>query len=97
MAGRGTSGSDPIYSSAKAGVNRFSKALTSQLRDEHIRVSLVEPGTVDTPMQSEEERGADWMLQAEDIADTVLHAVTRPRHISVHNISIIPSRSSEDE
>ena len=97
MAGRGSSGSDPIYSSAKAGVNRFSESLTRRFREDPIRVTLIEPGTVDTPIQPEEERGADWMLQAEDIADAVLHAVTRPQHMSVHNISIIPSRSSDDE
>lgn len=97
MAGQGTSGNDPIYSAAKAGVNRFSESLTRRFRKEPIRVTLLEPGTVDTPMQPDEHRGADWMLHPKDIADGVIFAVTRPRSVSMHNISIIPSRLPDGE
>lgn len=97
MAGQGTSVNDPIYSAAKAGVHRFSKSLTRRFRKEPIRVTLLEPGTVDTPMQPDEHRGADWMLHPKDIADGVIFAVTRPRSVSMHNISIIPSRLPDGE
>ena len=97
MAGRSSSGGAPVYSSAKAGVNTFSESLTRRLRKEPIRVTLVEPGTVDTPIQPEEERGADWMLYPQDIADAVIYSINRPRNVSVHNISIIPSRKPNDE
>ena len=97
LSGRGASGGSPMYSAAKAGVNTFSESLTRRLRTDPIRVTLVEPGTVDTPMQPEEERGADWMLQPEDIADAVIYAISRPRTVSVYNISVIPSCRPDDE
>lgn len=97
LSGRSASGDDPIYSSTKAGVNTFSESLTKRVRQESIRVTLVEPGAVDTPMQPDDERGAAWMLQPEDIADAVIYAISRPPNVSVYNISVIGSRKPDAE
>lgn len=92
MAGRAGSGEWPIYSSTKAGVNNFSDSLARRFRADPIRVTLIEPGTVDTPMQSEELRGSDWILQPADVADAIVYAVTRPPRVGVHNIALLPAR-----
>jgi NADP-dependent 3-hydroxy acid dehydrogenase YdfG len=66
-----------------------------------VRVSLVEPGAVDTELQNhlrdgvrEESmkrfEGMD-ILQAEDIADAVSYIVTRPRHVAINEMLIRPT------
>lgn len=95
MASRSPAAEWPVYGAAKAAVEGFSTGLAKQVRDTPIRVTTIQPGTVDTPMQEEEYRGVDWVLQPEDIAGAICYAVSRPSHVSVHNMQVIPTTSRE--
>jgi len=90
-----------IYNATKHGVDAFSEALRQEVTGRHLRVSLVEPGAVDTELQShnrpeieEEIRGrfAEMeILQSEDIADAIAYVVTRPRHVAVNEVLVRPT------
>ena len=66
-----------------------------------MRVSLVEPGAVDTELQSHlreeireqaRQRYADTeRLEAEDIADAVTFIVTRPRRVAINELLVRPT------
>jgi NADP-dependent 3-hydroxy acid dehydrogenase YdfG len=67
----------------------------------HVRVSLVEPGAVDTelPDHIRDEIRDEMMsrltgieyLEPEDIADAIAYIVTRPRHVAVNELLIRPT------
>lgn len=90
-ADRGFAAEYPAYVASKWGVRGFTGSAALALRDAGIRVTLLSPGEVATPMQPEEDVRSMRMLDPEDVAEAVLFAVTRPRHVSVSEIRINPS------
>jgi NADP-dependent 3-hydroxy acid dehydrogenase YdfG len=87
-----------VYSLTKFGVNALSESLRQELLPNRVRVSLVEPGTVDTELAShtreELKEGIAQMtrsielLRPEDIAEAVTYIVTRDRRVAVNEILI---------
>jgi NADP-dependent 3-hydroxy acid dehydrogenase YdfG len=87
-----------VYSLTKFGVNAFSESLRQELLANHVRVSLVEPGTVDTELASytreELKDGIAQMaksielLRPDDIAEAITYIVTRDRRVAVNEILI---------
>jgi NADP-dependent 3-hydroxy acid dehydrogenase YdfG len=69
------------------------EALRAELRQEHqnhgIRVTLIEPGMVDTPFF--DNRPGDSALADDDIARAVLYALEQPPSVDVNEILIRPS------
>ena len=53
-----------------------------------IRVTLIEPGMVDTPFFDDRPSNA---LEADDIASAVLYAISQPDRVDVNEILIRPS------
>jgi NADP-dependent 3-hydroxy acid dehydrogenase YdfG len=102
VAGRTVRVGSSVYNATKHGVGAFSESLRAEFAARRLRVSLVEPGAVDTELRDhlgEEARAAAAarfadmdILQAEDIADAVLYIVTRPRHVAVNEILIRPAQ-----
>lgn len=88
---RGFAADYPAYVTSKWGVRGFTGSAMLALRKDGIRVTLLSPGEVATPMQPEEEIAAMRMLDAEDVAQAVVFAVTRPRRVLVFEIRIHPS------
>jgi NAD(P)-dependent dehydrogenase (short-subunit alcohol dehydrogenase family) len=78
-----------IYVATKAGIQAFSESLRKTANKDHIRVTLIEPGAVATPIQEkspaeERQRIADEkMLTADDIAECILFALTRPPRMDI--------------
>lgn len=81
----------PGYAASKWGLTGFTQSVLYDLRDAGIRVTLVEPGEVDTPMQPEEAREAGKFLAPEDVADAIRYAVTRPARVMVSEIEVRPT------
>lgn len=101
VAGRVTKEGYSIYSGTKHAVNAFSEGLRKELSDEGIRVSVVEPGIVQTELystlpDSKFKRSADdWFednrpLEPANIAETVLFIINQPDHINIDEILIRP-------
>ncbi len=83
-----------LYSATKWAATAIGEALRAELRQIHdneaIRVTLIEPGMVDTPFF--DNRPGDWALRDEDIARAVLFALEQPQGVDVNEILIRPTR-----
>src|SRR5256714_5777372 len=83
-----------LYSATKWAVSGMGESLRQELRQEdgaEIRVTLVEPGMVDTPFFDNRPTGA---LEADDIARIVMFALEQPSHVDVNEILVRPTSQS---
>jgi NADP-dependent 3-hydroxy acid dehydrogenase YdfG len=83
-----------MYSATKWAVTAIGEALRQELRTMHentaIRVTLIEPGMVDTPF-FENRPGPDRALHDDDIARAVLYALEQPERVDVNEMLIRPA------
>jgi NADP-dependent 3-hydroxy acid dehydrogenase YdfG len=77
-----------LYSATKWAVTAMGEAARLELDGTGVRVTLVEPGSVDTPFFDEPPKGA---LESDDIARAVLFAVAQPAHVDVNELLIRPT------
>jgi NADP-dependent 3-hydroxy acid dehydrogenase YdfG len=86
-----------LYSATKWAVTAMGEALRQELRRMHdndtIRVTLIEPGTVDTPF-FDTRPGPENALTADDIARAVMYALQQPPHVDVNEVLIRPVSQS---
>jgi NADP-dependent 3-hydroxy acid dehydrogenase YdfG len=76
-----------LYSCTKHAVTAMGEALRQEVSDTDIKVTLIEPGMVDTPFFESRPTGA---LEADDIARAVMFALTQPPHVDVNEILVRP-------
>ena len=62
-----------------------------ELNDTGVRVTLIEPGMVDTPFFDNPVTAA---LDSDDVARAVLYAVAQPPHVDVNEILVRPTAQS---
>jgi len=85
-----------VYVATKAGINGFSTSLRKEANSKGIKVSLIEPGAVNTNMQQQspaekKEQVADLhMLEATDIAQAILYILIQPPRCDVVFMQIRP-------
>jgi NADP-dependent 3-hydroxy acid dehydrogenase YdfG len=77
-----------LYSCTKHAVTAMGEAARQDLHGTGIRVTLIEPGMVDTPFF--DERPAD-ALHPDDIARAVIYAIAQPPHVDVNEILVRPT------
>jgi NADP-dependent 3-hydroxy acid dehydrogenase YdfG len=81
-----------LYSATKWAVTAIGEGLRQELRQMHdnqrIRVTLIEPGMVDTPFFDNRPQNA---LADEDIAAAVMYAVSQPERVDVNEILVRPT------
>ncbi len=78
-----------LYSATKWAVTAMGEAARQELNDSGVRVTLIEPGMVDTPFfDSKPQMRA---LEADDIARAVMYAVSQPPHVDVNEILVRPT------
>ena len=78
-----------LYSATKHAVTAMGEALRAEVADTGIRVTLIEPGMVDTPFF---DNAPDNALEADDIARAVMYALTQPPHVDINEVLIRPIR-----
>jgi NADP-dependent 3-hydroxy acid dehydrogenase YdfG len=76
-----------LYSATKHAVTAMGEALRQEIADTEVKMTLIEPGAVDTPFFDNRPSGA---LEADDIARAILFALTQPPHVDVNEILIRP-------
>ena len=101
VAGRVARSGSGAYNATKHAVGAFGESLRQEVTQRHVRVSLVEPGAVDTELAShnraEIQEGlrarfaAMERLEAEDVADAISYIVTRPRRAAINELLIRPT------
>jgi NADP-dependent 3-hydroxy acid dehydrogenase YdfG len=78
-----------LYSATKFAVTAMGEAARLDFNDTGVRVTLIEPGMVDTPFF--DEPPSIEALQSEDIARAVMFAVSQPPHVDVNEIMVRPT------
>ncbi len=87
---------ESIYSATKAGIDAFAETLRKETTDRDLKITVIQPGSVDTDMQEcspEDKREAvenEEMLHAEEVAEAILFALTRSHRTDVVTLRIEP-------
>jgi clavulanate-9-aldehyde reductase len=103
VAGRRAAMGAAVYNMTKFGVTAFSEALRQEALHSGIRVTVIEPGFVDTELQGHN-APKDYVMQAtdkmreqigkvlesDDIANSILYAISQPEHVNVSEIMVVP-------
>ncbi len=101
IAGKETYANGNVYCASKHAVDSLNKAMRIDLLPHGIKVSGIHPGAVETEFsevrfKGDKERakavyeGFEPLLAA-DIADAVWYAVSRPAHVNVNDLVIMPT------
>jgi NADP-dependent 3-hydroxy acid dehydrogenase YdfG len=102
VAGRVARRGSGVYNASKWAVNAFSESLRQEVTTRGVRVSLVEPGAVDTELRThitqpqareDSARYAEGIrqLQSEDVARAILYVVTQPPHVAINEVLVRPA------
>ena len=103
VAGRTARAGNAAYAATKWGMNGWSESLRQELQPD-IRVTVIEPGAVATELtdhitdpgvkQNTEQFYAQLAITAEDVAEVIAFAVTRPRRMTLNEILLRPTSQS---
>ncbi len=85
ISARGAFVGGSCYAATKAFVQAFTESLMLEVRDRDVKVSVVNPGSVATGFFNEPKA---WMLQPEDVADTVAWVLSTPQRSLVHRVEV---------
>ncbi|MEM6667190.1 MAG: SDR family oxidoreductase [Pseudomonadota bacterium] len=78
-----------VYGATKWYVTGYGQNLREEMAVHGVRVTLIEPGMVDTPFFDTPKPDA---LKDTDIANAVLYALTQPAHVNVSEMLVLPMR-----
>ena len=100
VAGRTARPGNAVYAATKWGMNGWSESLRQELQPD-VRVMVIEPGSVGTELtdhinhpgakQAAEQMYEKLAITAEDIAEVIAFAVTRPRRMTINEILVRPT------
>ena len=100
VAGRTARPGNAVYAATKWGLNGWSEALRQELQPD-VRVMVIEPGAVATELTDhithpDTKRAAEQMykqlaITADDIAQVIAFAITRPRRMTLNEILVRPT------
>src|SRR4051794_1720067 len=106
VAGRVARLGSGVYNATKFGVGAFSESLRQEGVNYGVRVTIIEPGYVETELQGHNEHPAvvetmkknkeqiGKVLEPDDIARAILYAVQQPEHVSINEVLVRPSKQS---
>lgn len=97
VSGRESYVGEPVYVATKWAQVGFAHALRLEVLEAGIRVTLIEPGLVDTPLTRENPKVAPLLdeiepLTAEDVARAVVFALQQPPRVAVSEIVVRPQQ-----
>lgn len=100
VAGRTARSGNAVYAATKWGINGWSESLRQQLLPD-VRVTVIEPGAVATELSThithaETRQGVESaydavQVTADDVAEVIAFAVTRPRHFAINEVLVRPA------
>lgn len=105
IAARRTRPSMGVYSLTKTGINAFSEALRMEVASSDIRVTVIEPGAVESELVDQNnptvrdqivarQAQAHTPLSADDIARAIVYALSQPRNVEVNHMFVRPVSSA---
>lgn len=88
---------EPVYSASKHAVQAFVHGVRRQLVGSGIRIGAVAPGVVlndlwqvTSPAEIDARMAAGQGVRSEDVADAIMFMLTRPRHVGIRDLVILP-------
>lgn len=95
ISGRTTYVGEPIYIATKWALVGLGGALRKEVGNSGVRVSLIEPGIVDTPLVRDTVEGAAELasrqsLDPEDVARAIMFVLEQPAHVNIDELMISP-------
>jgi 3-hydroxy acid dehydrogenase / malonic semialdehyde reductase len=104
LAGHQTYPKGNVYCGTKVAVRAISEGLKQDLLGTPLRVTSVDPGLVETEFSKVRFRGDEdrargvyqglTPLTPEDVADTVFYCATRPPHVNINEVLMMPTDQS---
>ncbi|MFV0332802.1 MAG: SDR family oxidoreductase [Tropicimonas sp.] len=98
LAGRAAIRHEPVYSASKWAITCFTQTTRRQVNRHGIRVSQVSPGPVISalladwpPEQLKAAKEAGALIEASEVAATVLFILNRPRNVTIHDVVVLPT------
>jgi 3-oxoacyl-[acyl-carrier protein] reductase len=94
LAGKNGFAGGTAYTASKHAVLGFSRSLMLEVRKDNVRVIAICPGSVATGMMRDQtmlKADPDKVLQPEDVADSILHAIQLPVRAMVSELDIRPT------
>jgi NADP-dependent 3-hydroxy acid dehydrogenase YdfG len=82
-----------MYSASKWAVSAIGYGLREELRGTGVRVTLIEPGMVNTPFFDTPKPDA---LKDDDVARSVVYALSQPASVDIHELMILPTPPVEN-
>jgi short-subunit dehydrogenase len=81
-----------VYSASKFAVRGFTISLAKEVRKEGVKVSLINPGIIDTAFNNSEEgsKEPDWSLRPNELAELIVQVVTQPGYQLIDEITVHP-------
>ena len=105
VAGRRAALGAAVYNLTKFGVVGFSEGLRQEALHMGVRVTVIEPGYVETELQGHNEGNPVVMqamdkaleqigqpLQSEDIANAIVYVCDQPDHVNLSEVMVVPTR-----
>lgn len=86
IAGRSANVGGTCYYSTKAAASTFAESLMLEVRDQGVKVSIVNPGSVATEFSHRSD--PSWMISAEDVADAVVRVLDTPPGVLIHRVEV---------
>jgi ribitol 2-dehydrogenase len=90
---------EPVYASSKWATNCFVQTVRRQVNKHGIRVGSISPGPVITTLLSDwpaeklqEAKDAGSLMEASEVADVIVFMLTRPRHVTIRDVVMMPSQ-----
>jgi clavulanate-9-aldehyde reductase len=106
VAGRRAGLGAAVYNMTKFGVVGFSEALRQEALHVGVRVSVVEPGFVETELQghnehpmvvdaiAKERERMGKVLESEDLANAIVYILAQPDHVNLSEVMVVPTRQA---
>lgn len=101
IAGKEVYANGNVYCATKHAVDALSKSMRIDLLPHHIKVTAIHPGMVETEFSIVRFKGDEQRAQsvykgvqpltAEDIAETIYWTASRPAHVNINDIVIMPA------
>lgn len=101
IAGKEVYANGNVYCATKHAVDALTKGMRIDLLDKHIKVTAIHPGMVETEFsevrfKGDAERAAAVYdriepLVADDIAEAIWFVVSRPKHVNINDMIIMPT------
>ncbi len=104
IAGKEAYSNGSVYCGTKSAVSAITKAMRIELAPHHVKVTAICPGAVETEFsmvrfKGDEERAAKVYegfqpLSAADVAETIYFVISRPAHVNIDDLLIMPTAQS---